>query len=207
MKHARSLMIIGIGGALAVLVAGRAYQPTKQKTAVNSTTAPPQFSGGLDYLNFDFNALFGGDNVSRHTEQIPLKSDPRPQTKGIRNNNPLNVEAGANWQGLTGSDGRFAIFETPFWGIRAAARTLKTYRDKHGLNTVQDIVSRWAPPTDENPTDSYIAFVANKSGVLASQPLSFVDYKNVIGAMIHFENGYNPYDEQTITSAAANGFA
>ena len=41
--------------------------------------------------------------------------------RGIRNNNPLNIEAGENC-GAKGTDGRFVIFETAEHGIRAAAR-------------------------------------------------------------------------------------
>ncbi|WP_256871119.1 virion protein [Shewanella sp. Scap07] len=129
-------------------------------------------------------------------------------TKGIRNNNPLNVEYSERnpWQGQSGTDGRFAIFETAFYGIRAAARTMKTYRDKHGLKTIEAIVNRWAPPSDNNPTQNYINFVANKAGVTATKPLSMADYPRVVAAMIHFENGYNPYEHSEISSATAAGF-
>ena len=54
--------------------------------------------------------------------------------RGIRNNNPLNIEAGENWQGLKGTDGRFAIFETAEHGIRAAARILRTYARSTALH-------------------------------------------------------------------------
>lgn len=37
-----------------------------------------------------------------------------------------------------------AIFEAPEWGIRVIARVLITYRDKHGVNTVNGVVNRWA---------------------------------------------------------------
>lgn len=148
-----------------------------------------------EYLDFDFNQLLSGDSNMR-------------TTKGIRNKNPLNIEAGRDkWQGMVGSDGRFIIFDSAFWGIRAAARIMKNYRDKRGLENVQDIVTRWAPPSDNNPTDKYIAFVANQAGVLASQPLADTDYPRVIAAMIHFENGYNPYDEATLSAATAQGLA
>lgn len=44
--------------------------------------------------------------------------------RGLRNNNPGNIEAGSNsWDGQAGSDGRFAKFVTPEHGIRALGKT------------------------------------------------------------------------------------
>lgn len=129
----------------------------------------------------------------------------KPVPRGIANNNPLNVESNhIQWQGKVGDDGRFIIFETEHFGIRAAARILKTYRDKYHLDSVEQVVDRWAPH-HENPTEKYIAFVASKAGVHPQSTLSAADYPLVIAAMIHFENGYNPYDQATIAAATAAG--
>ncbi|ABV36811.1 hypothetical protein Ssed_2202 [Shewanella sediminis HAW-EB3] len=206
----RRMMIITAGAVCAAGAWWWLKSPRSTPVAVNSSS-PGQTSGAdspLDYLNFDFNKILSGDSNMPISNKPYQQSGGDPVPKGIRNNNPLNIEAGRDqWQGMKGDDGRFIIFESPFWGIRAAARTLKTYRDKWGLNNVQDIVTRWAPPSDNNPTDKYISFVARKAGVLASQPLGAADYPRVVSAMIHFENGYNPYDEITISNATAEGFA
>ncbi|WP_231100871.1 virion protein [Pseudoalteromonas luteoviolacea] len=129
--------------------------------------------------------------------------DAKP--RGIRNNNPLNIETGEDWLGLTGSDGRFVIFETPEHGIRAAARILRTYSSKYGINTVNTIISRWAPPV-ENDTEGYIEFVADKANVNANEVLSPEEYPRVIAAMIHMENGQQPYNLETIKSGFEWGF-
>ncbi|MCJ8346689.1 hypothetical protein MJH12_14190 [bacterium] len=127
--------------------------------------------------------------------------------KGLNNNNPLNIEVGSDkLLGMIGNEGRFIIFESPFWGIRAAACILKVYRDERGLNNIRDIVIRWASPSDNHPKDDYISFVANHVGILASESLGVIDYPRVIGAMIHFENGYNPYNEIIVSNATAAGF-
>ncbi|NKF52793.1 virion protein [Shewanella sp. WXL01] len=131
--------------------------------------------------------------------------------RGIANNNPLNLrenhQVDYDWVGEHPEDldPSFEEFTTAFYGIRAAARTLKTYRDKHGLNTVRGIVYRWAPPSDNNPTEKYIQFVAAKAGVSENQALADSDYPHVVAAMIHFENGYNPYDRTEIITAVAAG--
>ncbi|BAJ02153.1 hypothetical protein [Shewanella violacea] len=199
MINLRLLTVMGVGGAVAVIAAYRFKSPKNN----NDQSINDSARLNLEYLNFDFTSLFfGTDNASAKDTNSVRKP------KGLANNNPLNLEAGRDqWQGMKGNDGRFIIFESAFWGIRAAARTLKTYRDKRGLNNVQDIVTRWAPPSDNNPTDKYISFVAKQAGVLASQPLGVADYPRVIAAMIHFENGYNPYEASIVAAATAEGFA
>ncbi|WP_394131649.1 hypothetical protein [Shewanella maritima] len=164
---------------------------------------PPQ----MDWLNLNFDSLLSGDSDMQNNNPYQgEQGDPIP--KGIRNNNPLNVEySAANpWNGQTGSDGRFSTFTSAFYGIRAAARTLKTYRDKYGLDNVYGIIHRWAPPSDNNPTDKYIEFVAQKAFVAQGQQLTEADYVHVVAAMIHFENGYNPYELSEISAAVAAGF-
>src|SRR6476661_5281151 len=76
----------------------------------------------------------------------------RNEPRGIRNNNPGNIEAGkfaATVQGFQGSDGRFAQYANPEDGIKAADKLLQSYASR-GLNTVNGIVNRWAPPSENN---------------------------------------------------------
>lgn len=138
------------------------------------------------------------DLLPQSTTSIVLTPEA---ARGLRNNNPGNVEAGADrWEGQTGSDGRFATFETPEAGIRALARTLLTYQDKHGLNTVQGIINRWAPP-GENNTKAYARAVANAIGFETTTPLDLKDAKvlqSLTRAIIGHENGRQPYAEDVI---------
>lgn len=95
-------------------------------------------------------------------------------TRGYRNRNPGNIEhAAANkWQGLAEppSDGRFCRFVGHEYGLRALAVLLVSYQDRHGLRTVRSIITRWAPPA-ENDTGAYIAAVARRMGVSPDDPL------------------------------------
>lgn len=124
--------------------------------------------------------------------------------RGIRNNNPGNIVAADNnpWQGQTGSDGRFAVFSDPRYGIRALAKTLQTYRARYGLTTVAGIITRWAPPA-ENNTRAYIASVCQDTGKGANEPLSLGDYPALIAAIIKHENGVQPYPADLIAQACA----
>ena len=115
--------------------------------------------------------------------------------RGIRNNNPLNIEAGQFTQGLpgfSGSDGRFAKFASLDQGIQAADQLLQTYATKHGLNTVAGIVGRWAPANDGNNVNSYATNVAKQLGVDPNAPLDMGNpemRQKLIGAMAQHENG------------------
>lgn len=124
--------------------------------------------------------------------------------RGVRNCNPGNIEYdGTPWQGLDdpASDGRFCRFRAPSWGIRAIARILITYQDKHRLNTVESIIARWAPPV-ENDTSSYASHVAAKVGVGVDDEINVHDHavmRPLVEAIILHENGAQPYSEAQIT--------
>lgn len=129
--------------------------------------------------------------------------------KGIRNNNPLNIRNSDayDWDGEIGSDFEdFVIFDTPENGIRAAARLLKTYREKYGLTTIAGIVSKWAPD-NENDTASYIKSVSLKTNISANADLNDADYVDIVAAMIYHENGQNPYAAETIKTHVERGLA
>lgn len=120
--------------------------------------------------------------------------------RGIRNNNPLNIRYSAanDWQGQTGTDGEYAIFSAPEYGIRAAAKLLNNYITRYGLRSVRSIINRWAPPS-ENNTGSYVDAVAKKLNVQPDDVLLWPTSVNkLIDAMIHHENGIQPYSASQI---------
>lgn len=90
--------------------------------------------------------------------------------RGIRNNNPLNIRKGSPWQGLRTeqTDSEFCQFISMEWGFRAAFKVLFTYLAKR-VDTVDKIIRRWAPPS-ENNTENYITTVC-KFGVLERHTL------------------------------------
>jgi len=137
--------------------------------------------------------------------------------RGIRNHNPGNLRWGDPWQGLRPEQERddkaFCQFENAAWGIRALAITLITYQDKHKLRTIREIITRWAPPADNNNTQSYIHAVAKQTGYEPDQVLNLHDYeplRAVAEGIIRVENGKGPlatantwYDEATIDKGLA----
>lgn len=112
---------------------------------------------------------------------------------GIRNNNPGNIRFSSanNWVGQTGSNGGYATFSTPDYGIRAMFSLIRTYINKHGLDTIAKFGARWAPAS-ENNTAAWASNVALFSGIPQNAKLNAGDYaqmlkfaKGIIGA----ENG------------------
>lgn len=123
--------------------------------------------------------------------------------RGIRNNNPANIRrSSTKWQGesATQTDSAFVQFVSPEYGIRALSKVLDTYSTKYSLRTVRGIISRFAPPS-ENNTEAYISAVANKLGVSPDEQISVGAYKaQLVAAIIKHENGINPYSVATINS-------
>ncbi|HBQ8545339.1 TPA: hypothetical protein L9A84_001433 [Klebsiella pneumoniae] len=127
--------------------------------------------------------------------------------RGVRNNNPGNLEASSSnpWIGQTGSDGRFAKFETPEHGIRALGRNLISYQ-RQGIDTVGEIINRWAPPSDNNDTAAYIKAVCAQLGVTANQPLDASNpdtLQALCAAIIKHENGTQPYSPDQLSTGVS----
>ena len=124
--------------------------------------------------------------------------------RGIRNNNPGNIRENRfvdfDWVGEAPDDfdPEFEEFITPQAGIRAIARILKNYQSRHGINTVRGIITRWAPPS-ENDTESYIAAVVRQTRFPAEQPIRIENNLfPLVSSIIQQENGMNPYPRDVI---------
>lgn len=81
---------------------------------------------------------------------------------GVRNNNPGNLRPVG---GATG----FQQFQTPEAGLQALDHNLQAY-GKRGINTIEGVVSRWAP-SSENNTGAYVKSVSQRLGIPANQPI------------------------------------
>lgn len=127
--------------------------------------------------------------------------------KGLRNNNPLNIrenqQTDFDWEGerVTNDDPAFEEFTSPVYGYRAAARILMSY-ERRGLVTVQQIISTWAPET-ENETDSYVQHVASRLGLFPDDVVGRDRWPQLMAVMTVHENGENPYSMETIQRGIA----
>ena len=115
-------------------------------------------------------------------------------TRGIRNNNPLNIRHGkSQWVGMrkVQTDKAFVQFTERVFGYRAAFILLRNYIGS-GRNTIEKIIARWAPPSDGNNTWSYIEHVSITTGIDASHVLSFEDKDDLVAivrSMAQMESG------------------
>ena len=113
--------------------------------------------------------------------------------RGIRNNNPLNIRVGNDWQGerKPNTDGAFEQFQTMQYGYRAAFKLLKTYMGKYRCHTIRQIIHKWAPPR-ENDTNAYVKRVAGISKLNPDVIIAFWHKQTMIDlayAMTIVENG------------------
>ncbi len=125
-------------------------------------------------------------------------------TRSERNANPGNIRHGDQWQGLAAEqpDKDFCTFVGPEFGVRAMAKILLAYQDRHELRTLAGIISRWAPPA-ENDTSSYIKDVCNRCGVGVASSIDLHDptaMQRVIKAIVHHENGSDTVTDSVIAA-------
>jgi len=174
------LLFIAVLGVIGYIV----IKGTGQSQIVSDAVAPVQ--GDVeDTLS----------QVGNYVENIVTGS-----TRGERNNNPGNIRHTVpqiNWQGMsaTQTDPAFVQFTDPQLGIRAMRVNFQTYFNNYGLNTVTGIISRWAPPS-ENNTAAYITNVAAQMGVDPNATLDLTDLGTMsalVDAVITHENGSDPY--------------
>lgn len=111
--------------------------------------------------------------------------------RGIRNNNPGNLKYSSSnrWRGKIEPPTAlpFEQFENVYFGIRAMLVLLNNYRNM-GIDTVEKIINRYAPPT-ENNTSAYIFEISDRLGVLPGAKISKTIIPNLAHEMARIENG------------------
>lgn len=114
--------------------------------------------------------------------------------RGLSNNNPGNIRiSGTKYQGeiQPSKDRAFKQFESMAYGYRAMFMLLYTYQKRHGLRTIRQMISRWAPPT-ENFTENYIRYVAQWSEIgtdIGIDTMTKSTMVPIVAAMSRMENG------------------
>lgn len=113
--------------------------------------------------------------------------------RGIRNNNPLNIRVGNVWLGevKNPTDPHFEQFNSMEYGLRAGFVLLRRYIRHYKRQTIEDIISSWAP-SNENNTKAYIDTVVKVSGIPSNRILHYSDKESMcklVDAMCFVENG------------------
>ena len=100
----------------------------------------------------------------------------RQVPRGIRNNNPLNIRIGNTWLGerQNPTDPAFEEFVSMAYGYRAAFCILRRYIRRYHKDTIAQIISTWAPST-ENNTQRYIDCVSAAMKLAPDVPIKYED--------------------------------
>ena len=114
--------------------------------------------------------------------------------RGLRNNNPGNIRKSKDLflgEIRPSADKSFKQFENMAYGYRAMFRILGNYVRHYKLDTLEKVITRWAPPK-ENNTNNYIKSVSEWSGVDKDSKV-WIDNRqqmcSIVAAMSRMENG------------------
>jgi hypothetical protein len=121
-------------------------------------------------------------------------------SRGLRNCNPGNIrQSKTRYKGEKphSTDSAFKQFETLEWGYRAILMLLHTYRVRGYGDTIAKMISRYAPPF-ENNTEAYISRVCQQTGIDRDQrlnTLNSVQMIPIVSAISAVENGVKADEE------------
>ena len=136
---------------------------------------PPQQQGPMPPQGM----AAGGVVRMQEGRQATFPPDAVPQASSIigqRINNPMNLrQFGQGFLGDEGEEDSFIKFRDPAYSYRAADMVLDKYGRDYGINTIEDMISRYAPPSDDNPTEAYIDFVSQQTGIGSGDPVDLQD--------------------------------
>jgi hypothetical protein len=109
---------------------------------------------------------------------------------GIIQNNPANLRGeSVPWYGKTGYKNGFSVFSKMDYGVTALHTDLSAKLSK-GVNTIDKIITMFAPPS-ENNTQNYIKFVVQKTGLSKDAILNKNDVPVLMHAIMIMETGTN----------------
>jgi hypothetical protein len=152
---------------------------------------------GLGFYFIDKNSKQKKDVVI--TESISTYGNSVNNPVAINKANPGNIRDSLEvFQGEVPSpDSDFKSFASMAYGFRAMIVILRTYYTKHDLKNLAQMISRWAPP-EENDTDSYIDFIKQNAPIDPEKDLQLVlfggyndELKNILTCMTWIEQGIN----------------
>ncbi len=133
-------------------------------------------------------------------------------SRGITLNNPMDLEINPHfwWHGeirpTADPEGVLCQFDLPVNGIRAGARDLRNQQLLHGLKNWTDIITKYAPPS-ENDTAAYILAMCKGTGVGPQDTINLSDPTFLaisVKCVIVQEQGTNPYSDEIVAQAVDN---
>lgn len=130
-------------------------------------------------------------------------------SRGIDCNNPFDLEVATDYRWIgeirptNDPDGVLCTFDTIEHGLRAGFLDLHNQQVLHGLSTIDTIIQKYAPPS-ENDTEAYKAAMVKATGTPGNEPVNLSDPSTLAlwgKAVIMQEQGLFPYTDDQITQA------
>ena len=105
-----------------------------------------------------------------------------------KRNNPGNLKF-ANQPGAIGADEKgFAVFPDPDTGMKAMRRQIELDLVQRG-KTGREFIYKYAPPSDNNPTDAYVQNVFGELGIDPDKPVDPAKIPDIQRLMVRQEHG------------------
>ena len=130
-----------------------------------------------------------------HAKDAPYQAQQKKDVESLLNvfglSNGPNSSNPGNMKGLLGVG--FRKFANADQGIAAVGGLLKRYEFRRGLDTIDKIINRYAPPS-ENNTEAYINDVSRRTGIARGQHLDLNDadqLAKLVSAILQHESGKN----------------
>jgi hypothetical protein len=121
---------------------------------------------------------------------------------GSSRHNPGNLRTAPGYPSVGG----FAVFPDDAAGVRAMAAQLRRY-GAHGENSIDSIINRYAPASDNNATGAYIRDVVRQTGYAPGAQLDMNDPKtlaNLIAAMTKHEGSKAHFTPSSVITIMNN---
>lgn len=164
---------VGAGGGILGPLGNAVSPPPANAVTANSEGILPDSGGvNLGQARFDDPQPMGqtyawsGDNggsvyIERPDHSLEIRQGG---TLTWRDNNPGNLRFAESAIGQNDSrNGPFAIFENP--GLGAATQDRVLFGPNYKDLSISDALYKYAPPSDNNNTEAYIADVTNRTGL------------------------------------------
>ncbi len=165
-----------------------------QQNPMGQPLAQPMYRGGVVEMQEGRQATLGLPDDEEDKKRYGLSISEAA-------NNPMSVrQSNQDWEGETGTysskdSGDFVEYGSPEYSFRAADRILRTGNRKYGADTLAKALTRYAPPKGDagykNPTQQYIDYVSQQSGIDPDEPLDFEDpvtRSRLVSPMAFFES-------------------
>ena len=195
------------GGGLATKIYARKVYKDGLSVEKDVTDVAPDPADRNDGTGQSYKQKAGQDTGAKTPPPIkaPANSVPQKEQEDVvlpieeiqtNYNNPGNIEEGQGFAGETGevyatrrreekNKGAFVVFDTPEAGLRAVVRDL-TNKINDFNGDLQSIVSKYAPPKDNNPTTEYFKYLQQKVGDKTTVTLD--DLPKLLEGIVEFEN-------------------